>query len=193
MTSTSYLLFFALLTGCASSTNAPGQRPVYPPSEVTGTAAKCEKICDVQVVATTVEGFCDALVAKTRDVLGAKVTCKTQGPLGLPTRDDAAVRDAMIVDLSTHEPEDARYSVIALRTDRGWELAAEVAVVRGAASEKPESMRVVGARPVEASELAPYGVEIRVRIEAQGDAVDKVFVCGKKGKDTSCPRAIITG
>jgi len=184
----SVLPFVALLVGCASGGNTPGAKPVYPPSEVAGTAAKCEKICDVQVSSTTVETFCDALVQKTQSLFGEAVTCKVQGPLGLPTRDDAAVRDAMVVDLIA---KDARYSVLALRTEAGWELAVELGAVRGAAAEKDDALKVVGARAVDAPELTPYGVEIRVRITAQGEQVDKVFVCGKTGKTTGCPRAIV--
>jgi len=187
------LPFVALLVGCASGGNVPGAHPVYPPSEVAGTANKCEKICDMQVVSATVETFCDALVKKTEGVLGSSVTCKTQAPLGLPTRDDAAVRDAMVVDLTVTKPEDARYSVLALRTESGWELAAELGMVRGAAADHEDALKVVGARAVDAPELNPYGVEIRVRINAQGEQVDKVFVCGKKGKNMSCPRAIVAG
>lgn len=187
----SVLPLVAVLVGCASGTNAPGTKPVYPPSEVAGTEAKCEKICGVEVSATTVEAFCEALVQKTSAVLGATPTCKPQGPLGLPTRDEAAVRDAMVVDLVVSSPEDARYSVLALRTETGWELAAELGAFRGAAVESSEALKVVGARPVDSPDLTPYGVEIRVRLNAQGDSIDKVFVCGKKGKQTGCPRAIV--
>jgi hypothetical protein len=187
----SILLLACLGLGCAASINAPGQKPVYPPSEVEGTSAKCEKICDVHVVATTIESFCIELADKTRSIFGTAPSCKPQGPLGLPTRDEAAVRDAMIVDLIVTSPDDAKYSVIALRTDRGWELAAEIGSVRGAAVEKPDALRVVGARPVDAPGLSPFGVEIRVRIEAQGNSVDKVFVCGKHKDASSCPTAIV--
>ncbi len=187
----SFLPFVAVVVGCASGSNAPGTKPVYPPSEVAGTDAKCEKICDVQVSATTVEAFCDELVKKTTTMLGSTPTCTPQGPLGLPTRDEAAVRDAMVVDLVVTQPESARYSVLALRTETGWELAAELGTFRGAAVESSEALKVVGARPVDSPDLNPFGVEIRVRITAQGDSVDKVFVCGKKGKQTGCPRAIV--
>ncbi len=181
----------SLALGCAATLNAPGQKPVYPPSEVAGRIAKCEKICDVHVVATTIESFCIELADKTRAIFGGAPSCKPQGPLGLPTRDEAAVRDAMVVDLIVTEPEDAKYSVLALRTDKGWELAAELGAVKGAAVEKADALRVVGARPVDAPELTPFGVEIRIRIEAQGETVDKVFVCGKHNDAAACPRAIV--
>lgn len=187
----SILILASFALGCATTVNGPGQKPVYPPSEVEGKTAQCEKICDVHVVATTIESFCIDLADKTRAIFGNAPTCKPQGPLGLPTRDEAAVRDAMIVDLIVSSPEDAKYSVIALRTDKGWELAAEIGSVRGAAVEKPDALRVVGARPVDAPELSPFGVEIRVRIEAQGNSVDKVFVCGKHKDAPGCPRAIV--
>jgi hypothetical protein len=190
----SLLPLVALLVGCASGGNAPAGKPVYPPSEVAGTIATCEKICDVQAISTTVETFCDVLVQKTQGILGDSVTCQMRGPLGLPTRDEAAVRDAMVVDLTVTKPEDARYSVLALRTASGWELAAELGAVRGAAVSSDDSFKVVGARPVDSPDVSPYGVEIRVRItEQSGEQVDKVFVCGKTDKNTSCPRAIIAG
>ncbi|MBI2390718.1 MAG: hypothetical protein HYV09_14105 [Deltaproteobacteria bacterium] len=184
-----FLLLASLAVGCASTTNKPGQHPVYPPSEISGPSAKCEKFCDVQVVAGTVETFCDALLEKTRALVGDKATCKAQGPLGVPTRDEAVVRDAMVVDVVV--PDDARYSLVTLRTERGWELAGELGAVRGAAIEQPDSLKIVGVRPVDAPELKPFGVEIRVRIQAQGDSVDRVFVCGRKGDVTTCPRAVV--
>lgn len=186
-----FLVLASFVIGCAATVNAPGQKPVYPPSEINGKTAHCEKICDVKVVATTIESFCIDLADKTRAIFGVAPSCKPQGPLGLPTRDDAAVRDAMLVDLIVTSPEDVKYSVLALRTDKGWELAAELGSVRGAAVEKPDALRVVGARPVDAPGLSPFGVEIRVRIEAQGETVDKVFVCGKHHDAAACPRAIV--
>lgn len=195
MTSLARLSFFAFVSigcavGCATTPGKPGQHPVYPPSEIEGPSAKCEKFCDVQVVAGTVEKFCDALLEKTRALVGDNATCKTQGPLGVPTRDEAVVRDAMVVDVVV--PSDAaRYSLLSLRTERGWELAGELGLVRGAAIEQPDALKIVGVRPVDAPELKPFGVEIRVRIQAQGDSVDRVFVCGRKGDVTTCPRAIV--
>lgn len=193
MTRSILVLASLLVVGCATPVNGPGLKPVYPPTEISGATAKCEKVCDIHVVATTIESFCIELADKTRAVFGTAPRCKPQAPLGLPTRDEASVRDAMIVDLFVTSPEDAKYSVLALRTDKGWELAAEIGSVRGAAVEKIDSLRVVGARPVDAPELSPFGVEIRVRIEAQGESVDKVFVCGKHNDASSCPRAIIAG
>jgi hypothetical protein len=183
------LAFVASSFACAPAASGPAKPPVYPPSDVSGAAAKCEALCDLQVASPTVETFCDALLGKAKDRLGAQATCKVQGPLGLPTRDEAAVRDAMVVDLFSQE---VRYAVLALRTESGWELAAEIGALRGTAIDQPEALKVVGARPVEAPDLAPYGVEVRVRIEAQGDRVDKVFVCGRRGKELTCPRAIVT-
>lgn len=180
---------FASLAACASTTPSANQKPVYPPTEATGSTARCEKICDLQVVASTIDAFCDALVAKSKDRLGETPTCRAEGPLGLPTRDDALVRDAMVVDLTVKDQ--ARYAVLALRTERGWELATELGAVKGAAANDDAAVKIVGARPVDAPELSPFGVEVRVRVSAQGESADKIFVCGRTGAETKCPRAIV--
>lgn len=176
-------------SGCAEGSGSKSKFPVYPPSDVSGPVAQCEKLCGLEVYAETIDEYCTALAAKAKDRVG-EATCKPQSPLGLPTRDEAAVRDAMVVDLFVKSPE-LRVSTLALRTDRGWELATELGTFEGAAIENPESLKVVGARPVDADGLAPYGVEVRVRIDAQGDKVDKVFVCGRKGKAVACPKAVV--
>ncbi len=178
------------VVGCAGGSGGKTKYPVYPPSDVSGPVAQCEKLCDLEVYGETIDEFCADLVKKANDRVGA-ATCKPQSPLGLPTRDEAAVRDAMVVDLFVPSPNEMRISTLALRTERGWELATELGKLEGAAIESPDSLKVVGARAVDADGLAPYGVEVRVRIDAQGELVDKVFVCGRKGKSVTCPKAVV--
>ena len=177
------LSLFTLAIGCAS-TATPGKRAVYRPSEVIGVTAHCEKVCDVKAAASSLQLLCDAVVERTKDRFESTAKCKANHPLGIPTEPDAAVHDAAILDLAVGSDS---YALLALHTDKGWELAQEI----GRTKQNGE-MTIVGARPVEVPELAPYAMEVRIRIVVDGEKRDRVFVCGHTSAGAmACPRAIV--
>lgn len=176
------------LAACTSAATSSGPR-YAPPSDTVGTRAKCEGLCNVQAQGQTLEQLCSAIVDQTKGELATPPTCRAEHPIGLWITGSAAVHDAVIVDVTMKENgEESRYALLALSTDKGWELAREVGKVQGQASEN--ALQVVGARAADAPGLAPYAVEVRVRIDDGATKSDRVFVCGVSGSGVTCPTAI---
>ncbi len=177
---------FALLVAACAAPEPKAPRISHKPSEVVGVSAKCEKICDVQARAETLHALCDSIVSATKDKFSAPASCKPDQPIGFMSDGDTAVIDAAMLEVVVKKPAEKRYAVLAIRTDKGWELARELAVGGTSAA-----MKVTAARPVEVPELVRYGVEVKVRVEDDANKAERVFVCGvQQGGTVSCPVAV---
>ena len=178
------------LAACTTAPTAKG--PHYEPAtEVAGDPARCDGFCDLKAQGQTLEALCDAIVAQSKDKYAQTPTCHAENPIGIWIDDAAAVHDVAIVDMTTKEDgEETRYALLALSTDRGWELAREIGSVKGEGDAR--AWKVTTARAADVPGLAPFGVEVHVRI---GDetAHERVFVCGVGGGNAvSCPVAVQT-
>lgn len=178
--------FSLSLAACGSSQTGP-QAPHYnPPDDVVGTTARCEKMCELHAQGQTLDQLCTSIVEKTKGTFAHEATCKSEAPMGIWIADGAAVHDAAFVDVETNEDgETMRYVALALSTDKGWELAHEVARLPASAG----GLKVLAARAADVPGLQPFGVEIKVQL---GDAEERVFVCGVSENAVTCPVAVQT-
>jgi hypothetical protein len=177
------------LVACTSGPSA--KTPHYePPSEVAGDPARCDSFCDMKARGQTLDQLCDAIVGQTKDKFAQAPTCKAENPIGIWIDDSAAVHDVAIVNVTSKvDGDETRYALLALSTDRGWELAYEIGSVKGADT---KAWKVTTARAADVPGLAPFGVEVHVRMGDEGGH-ERVFVCGVGGsKDVSCPVAVQT-
>ena len=196
MTKTTFasILAFSLssVALAACSTAPTAKTPHYePPTEVAGDPARCDGFCDVKAKGQTLEALCDAIVAQSKDAFAQTPTCHAENPIGIWIDDAAAVHDVAIVDVTTKQDgEETRYALLALSTDRGWELAREIGSVKGESEAK--AWKVTTARAADVPGLAPFGVEVHVRIGDEASH-ERVFVCGVGGGNAvSCPVAVQT-
>jgi hypothetical protein len=175
----------------AACTTAPGAKsPHYePPSEVAGDPARCDGFCDLKAKGQTLEALCDAIVAQSKEKFAQTPTCQAENPIGIWIDDSAAVHDVALVDVVTKvDGEETRYALLALSTDRGWEVAREIGSVKG----ETKAWKVTTARAADVPGLAPFGVEVHVKLGEEGGH-ERVFVCGVSGsKDVACPVAVQT-
>ena len=174
------------MLACAGS-QTDAKTPHYnPPDEVVGTTAKCERLCDLQAQGQTLEQLCTSITEKSRGTFSHETTCHAENPMGIWIDEKAAVHDAVFVDVDTTEDgEPTRTVLLALSTDRGWEVAHEVAHVVG----QTKALEVITARAADVPGLKPFGVEIKVHV---GDGDDRFFVCGVSANAVTCPVAVQT-
>jgi hypothetical protein len=179
----------SLLLACSTAPSA--KTPHYEPASiVAGDPARCDGFCDVKAKGQTLDGLCDAIVVQSKDKFAHAPTCRAENPIGIWIDDAAAVHDVAIVDVTTRDEggEETRFALLALSTDRGWELAHEIGSVKGTDA---KAWKVTTARAADVPGLAPFGVEVHVRIGE--DSHERVFVCGVGGANAiSCPVAVQT-
>jgi hypothetical protein len=181
--SASLSLFLFACTGSQSDAKTPHYNP---PDDVVGTNAKCERLCDLQAKGQTLEQLCTDVTQKSHGVFAHETTCHAENPIGIWIDDKAAVHDAAFVDIETTEDgEQTRTVLLALSTDRGWEIAHEVAHVPASSG----AIKLIAARAADVPGLQPYGVEIKLRV---GDGGELVFVCGVSSNAVTCPVAVQT-
>ena len=194
MTNTFASVFALTLSSLALAAcgNAPtAKTPHYEPASIVeGDPARCDGFCDVKAQGQTLDALCDSILMQSKDKFAQAPTCRAENPIGIWIDEAAAVHDVAIVDVTTQvEGEETRYALLALSTDRGWELAREIGSVKGVDA---KSWKVTGARAADVPGLAPFGVEVHVRA---GDETshERVFVCGVGGGNAvSCPVAVQT-
>jgi len=185
----SLIATFAL--GCGGPTK-PASAIRHAPSEVVGTTARCEKVCDIEARAASLNALCDQIVERTKSSFEVAPKCAAERPIGMWSDTETAVHDAAIVNLTVNAKSGAKkYALLAISTERGWELAREVASL-GTSDGSKSSLEVTAVRPVELPELAPYGVEVKVRVDGEDGKATRVFVCGVQGGAVKCPVAIDT-
>ncbi len=178
-----------LSAGCgrgASSNQGYSTSPNVARDSLEGAKAyevKCEKICDVQIKAASLDALCRALEPKASELLGQKTSCVARKPFGAIVDGSLAVKDATILDLSA---EGARVAMLALQTQTGWVVARELGAV------KTGTVTLVASRPVDITGLEPAAFQLRISI-AEGDkTTERLFACGLSGDGAvRCPLSLM--
>jgi hypothetical protein len=175
-----------LLAGCGATNNAAKEPHFAPPSEVTGDSARCDGLCDLHATGQTLDALCNDVATKSKDAFTATPTCTAQRPIGIWVADSGAVHDAAFVEVTgQQEGSEVHYAILALSTDRGWEVAREVARLPASSA-----LKVKAARAAEVDGLAKFGVEIRIQVDGDDHVIDRTFVCGVAGNEVTCPIAV---
>jgi len=144
---------------------------------------KCEKLCDLQVKAPTLDALCQGVEAKANAVLGGKSTCIARKPFGAIVDGSLAVKDATIVDVSS---DSTRVALLALQTQTGCVIAREFGAVTVG------TVQLVASRPVDITGLEPAAFELRVALNVGNDTTERLFACGLSGDGTvRCPLSLV--
>lgn len=154
---------------------------------------RCEKVCDIEAHAPSLLGLCDQLTERTKASFEVAPKCAAERPIGMWNDSETVVHDAAIVNLTVMAKAGTKkYALLAISTDRGWELAREVAMI-GSSEKSKGTVEIIVARPVEIPELKKYGVEVKVRVEADEGKATRVFICGiDPSGAVKCPVAVET-
>lgn len=188
------LVLSALAGSCsrvASVTSAPATPPktALVAHDERGWQVACEKFCNVEARAKTLEALCATIVDRSANAIGGGATCTPRAPLDIGVAAPVAIKDAALVDVVTKEHR--RFALLALGGELGWVFARELGSVGDGTS---EHIGVLATRPVDVAGLEPEAIEVRVVIGRDGVRSERLFVCGLEGDGgVSCPLAAVVG